>query len=109
MSIDVRYVTNGKKSGYYVRNSGVDPMTIDIFDKKEDVPESIRHYCPDGEPDFWGPDMARFMGVRDILYPNFPLCCHPEYLGKVCIAESCRFAIDEDWTKCKYFCNESLS
>lgn len=104
MSVDVRYITNGEKTGYYVRNAGVAPTTIDIYEKKEDVPESIRHYCPDGEPKFWGPDMARIMGCQKLLYPNFPKeCGRPEYVGKNCIAESCKYAPDEDWTKCPHF------
>lgn len=104
MSINVKHVTNGEKSGYYVRNSGVTPMTVDFYSEKEEIPESIRHYAPDGEPKYWGPDMARFMGCQNLLYPNWPKPCgHPDYDGKTCIAESCKYAVDDDWEKCPYF------
>ena len=65
MSIDVRHVTNGVKSGYYVRNSGVTPMTVDFYSKKEEIPESIRHYAPDGEPKYWGRIWQGLWGVRN--------------------------------------------
>lgn len=80
-------------------------MTIDIYDTKEDIPKDIRHYAPDGEPRYWGPDMARIFGCLKLLYPDFPehACNLPEFEGKECIAESCRYAPDDDWTKCKYF------
>ena len=50
MSINIRYLTNGKKSVYVVRNSGVSPVEINYFDNKDEIPNSIRHYAPDGEP-----------------------------------------------------------
>lgn len=101
MSLDIRYVTNGKKVIYRVIDGSAD--TFDVYDNRDDIPKSIRHYAPEGEPKFVGPDMAAIFGVRDILYPNFPDCNHPEYSGKRCIAESCRFAVDGDWTKCPHF------
>lgn len=74
MSIDIRHITNGVESGYYVRNSDITPMTVEFYSKKEDIPESIRHYAPsdEGEPKYWGPDMARIMGCQKLLYPDFP-------------------------------------
>ena len=48
MSVDIRYITNGVKSGYYVRNFGVIPTTVDLYSEKEEIPESIRHYASDG-------------------------------------------------------------
>jgi len=104
MSVDIRYITNGVKSGYYVRNFGVIPTTVDLYSEKEEIPESIRHYASDGEPKYWGPDMARIMGCQNLLYPDFPKPCgHPDYVGEVCIAESCEYAVDGDWGKCPYF------
>ena len=103
MSIDIRHITNGVKSGYYVRNARVEPMPIDIYNQKEDIPKSIRHYAKDGEPVYWGPDMARIMGCQKLLYPDFPLeCGYPEYTGQICIGESCIYAVDGDWEKCHY-------
>lgn len=108
MSVDVRYVTNGNKTGYYVRDSLSDPTTIKIYENKEDVPESIRHYCPDGKPKYWGPDMARIMGCQKLLYPDFPKPCgHPDFSGENCIAESCMYSVDGDWTKCEFFKKEN--
>lgn len=102
MSIDIRYVTNGSMSGYYVRNA-ID-NTIHIYDHKEDIPENIRHYAKDGEPTYWGPDMARIMGCQNLLYPDFPKPCgHPDFRGQKCIGETCIYAENSDWTKCKYF------
>ena len=48
--------------------------------------------------------MARFMGCQNLLYPDWPKPCgHPDYDGKMCIAESCKYAVDDDWEKCPYF------
>jgi len=56
-----------------------------------------------GEPHFVGPDISAILRVQDIFYPDFPMCGHPDYSGKRCIAESCQYAVDGDWTKCPYF------
>lgn len=106
MSLDIRYVTNGTKTGYYVRDflEEDEQHVVAIYDKKEDIPERIRHYAPDGEPKYWGPDMARIMGCQKLLYPDFPKSCgHSDYSEEVCVAESCKYAPDGDWTKCPYF------
>ena len=104
MSLDIRHVTNGKKTIYRVIDGSAE--TFDIYENREDIPESIRHYAPKGEPKFVGPDLARIFGVRDILYPNFPNCGHPEFAGRSCIAEACKYAVDGDYTKCPYFKGE---
>ena len=101
MSLDIRYVTNGVKTIYRVIDGSAD--SFNVYTRRDDIPKSIRHYTPKGDPVFVGPDMAFIFGVRDILYPNFPNCGHPQYSGKRCIAESCKYAIGEDWTKCPYF------
>lgn len=104
MSIDVRYITTKDRTGFYVRNSSIEPTTITIYDKKEDVPSSIRDYCDDSKPPkFVGPDFALILGCQDILYPNFSKCQNPYYSGYRCIAESCEYAVNGDWTKCPYF------
>lgn len=77
--------------------------SFNVYTRRDDIPENIRHYAPEGEPVFVGPDMAFIFGVRDVLYPNFPDCSHPEYPGKRCIAESCKYAVGGDWTKCPHF------
>lgn len=104
MSIDIRHITYGTKEGYYVRDTLNE--TITIYDTKEDIPKSIRHYAPDKKPRYWGPDIARIMGARKLLYPDFPehACGLSGYEGKECVAESCKYIPnDGDWTKCPYF------
>lgn len=103
MSLDIRYLTNGKKSVYVVRDSGVTHSNGYCYDSKDDIPSSIRHYAPKGEPRLVGPDMARLFGAIDILYPDFPTCGKSSYKGLICIAESCKYAPDGDYTKCPYF------
>lgn len=103
MSLNIRYLTNGEKTFYIEINSGVTPTEYHAYKTKEEIPKSIRHYAPDGDPKFVEPDLAAIFGVQDIFYPDFPSCGHPDYLGKRCIAESCKFAVDGKWAKCPYF------
>lgn len=103
MSLNIRYLTNGEKTFYVVHNFGVTPPERHVYMTKDEIPKSIRHYAPDGEPKFVEPDLAAILCVRDIFYPNFPSCGHPDCLGKRCIAESCKFAPGGDWTRCPYF------
>ena len=100
MSIDIRYVTNGKKAIYRVIDSSAN--AFNIYESKDQIPQNIRHYTPDGEPKFVDPDMAAIFGVLDVLYPNFPKCGHPDYIGKRCIATSCKFAYPT-YKDCPYF------
>lgn len=108
MSLRIDYLTNGTRNIYRVRNSGVDPVAIDIYEDRDDIPMSIRHYAPYDLPKFVGPDMARFYGILDELYPNFPTCGHPDYFGDKCVAECCQFCVEEgDWETCPYFKKEN--
>ena len=102
MSLDARYLTNGKKSLYVVIDSSARPAVRYIGETKEDIPKSIRDHLPDGDPRFIGPDIAAILQVQDIFYPNFPACGHPDYPGKRCIAESCKFS-DPTYKDCPYF------
>lgn len=108
MSLDCRILrrTTDGKIQYYYRNSGVTPSIVGLFDKLEDVPEYIRSYFNKAKIQDAGPDFARFLGIQNKLYPNFPNCAHPDYLGKRCIAEACKYAPNGDWTKCPYFKQE---
>lgn len=101
MSLDIRYVTNGEKSIYRVID-GVSE-TFRIYNSRDEIPKNIRHYAPEGEPKFVQPDMASILGVKDILYPNFPNCNHPDYLGQPCIAESCIYAKEKGYKNCPFF------
>lgn len=101
MSLDMRYLTNGKKEIYTVRDSL--HMTFNVYEKREDVPENIRHYVPE-KVQYAGPDLARIFGVLDILYPNFPKCGWEGYTDRLCIGDGCRF--DEEcggYMNCLYF------
>lgn len=100
MSLDIRHLTNGEKTIYTVRDSL--HMTFNVYNTLEEVPEDVRHYAETTKLQFAGPDLARVLGSRDVLYPNFPDCGHPEYLGEVCIAESCKYG-DPTYKDCPYF------
>ena len=103
MSLDTRYLTNGKKTLYIATDSSSTPQIRYVGAAKDDIPESIRDHLPNGEPHFVGPNIAAILRVQDIFYPDFPMCGHPDYSCKRCIAESCKFAVNEDWTECPYF------
>jgi hypothetical protein len=105
MSLDVRHVNNGKKDIYAAIHT--DTGIVDIYENLEDMPVSIRRYAVyKNESKFYGPEMARVIGgkqLREALYPEFPLCNLPGCVGNVCVAEACKCAIDGDYTKCEYF------
>ena len=97
VSLHIRYLTNGNKELYTVRNASAYPITFDVFENREDIDERIRHYAPDGEPVFCLPDLARTFGVLDLFYPNHPInlnCSLPKHSSKKCIWESCKHNID---------------
>lgn len=82
MSLDcriLRRITDGNIQ-YYYRNSGVTPSAVELFDTFEDVPEYIRGYFNKAKIQDVGPDFARFLGIQNKLYPNFPNCGNPDYL-----------------------------
>lgn len=109
MSLDVRWLTNGDKNVYTVRDKVAD--TFNTYDSLEDIPASVRYYAAKIEkPMLCEPDTARFFGVIKVFYPDWPKKCgHPEYQGKYCIAEMCRFGGEnKGWEKCKYFTNEKF-
>lgn len=100
MSLNIRHITNGKKTIYAVIHT--DSGEREIYNTREEVPKAIRHYAPTGEPKHVGPDLARILGVRDVLYPDFPHCKMPGFKGANCIAESCGNC-GGDYKRCKYF------
>lgn len=102
MSLYVKRITNGERTCWYVMDSLKSPTQVQLFDRKEDIPESIRDYAKDEEPKFWGPDMARIMGCQKLLYPNFTqVCALDGYNGKPCVAESCKY-VQSNYMTCKY-------
>lgn len=106
MSLNIRYLTNGEKTAYQVVNRGVDPTEITFYENKEDIPESIVHYAPEGEPNYIEPDLAYILDAQDYFYPNFQKCGKPEYEGRRCIAESCKYSM-YNWKNCEYAMEEA--
>lgn len=102
MSLDIRYLTNGEKTAYRVQNSGVEPIEVNYYETMEEIPKSIRHYAPKGEPNFVEPDMAYALGAGEYFYPNFTKCGMPKYKEERCIAESCKYGTPT-YKDCKYF------
>ena len=102
MSLDIRYVTNGHKAVYVVRESSQTPTFVGFYETMDKIDERIRHYAPKGEPEFYGPDSAWFAerlngmnGLVDYLYPNHPNCADPKHAHKKCVAESCRYSVTQ--------------
>jgi len=89
MSLSVKRLTNGDKEVITVRNAGVDPPIFEIFNCREDVDVSIRHYVPD-KATYVSLNLALSNGVADVLYPGYPMCCLLEYEGKPCIGDACK-------------------
>lgn len=100
MSLSIRYLTNGKKNVYLVVDTAARPISIKYYDTRDEIPVQIRHYTPEGNPKFVGPDLARSLYVMDALYPELmdERCNKPRYSGDVCIFESC----NEPWKSCRY-------
>lgn len=108
MSLDVRWLTNGEKKVYTVRDAVAE--TFNVYANLADVPHSVRHYAESiKDPTFCEPDLARYFGVQNILYPGWPkMCGHPSYKGQKCIAEMCKYAEEAGgWSKCPYFPKEA--
>lgn len=109
MSIDCRYFTNGKKTAYTLKHT--DTGLVEEFAKFEDIPVEVRHYFKRlTEPKFCDPDISHILGLNSVFYPDWPKACgHPDYQGKRCIAESCKYADEAGgWEKCPYFTGERL-
>lgn len=102
MSIDIRHYTNGIITRYVVFHT--DTGEREYYKERSSIPKSIRDYAPLGRPRaILGPDLARCNHTINMFYPKFPPCHHPEYEGKACIAESCKYAPNHNYTKCRYF------
>ena len=99
MSLEIRYLTNGTKNVYVVVDSASRPVSVNYYETRDEIPVQIRHYAPEGNPMFVGPDGARLFFAMKVLYPEL-MCEHcrkPGYAG-LCIFESCV----EPWKTCKY-------
>lgn len=103
MSLYVRKITNGEKEWWYVRDALAEPEDqIKLYDQKEDIPKSIRHYAKDETPVLWGPDLCRIQGCLETLYPELvgATCSLEGFENEVCIFDSC--GIPECWKTCEY-------
>lgn len=100
MSLNIRHLTNGEKTFYVVTHT--DTGERELYNTRDEVPQSIRHYAKEGEARFIEPDTARLLGVQDILYPNFPNCTMYGYSNRICIAESCVNAVPT-YKDCPYY------
>ena len=80
MSLDIRYLTNGEKNVYVVVDAAV--RTVNYYNSREEIPAQIRHYAPDGNPRFVGPDDARMFLAMNALYPDLvhEYCSEPRYI-----------------------------
>ena len=101
MSLDIKHVTNGTTEIYRIIDSAAG--TFNVYYSYDEIPKRIRHYVAPDSPKLIGPDTASLFGVRDILYPEVQKCGHPDFIDEKCIAESCNYAPDGDWTRCPYF------
>lgn len=108
MSINVLWLTNGKKTVYLTRNT-VDGSRS-IYERLDDMPCPDRH-CAENQlkysrgPFYCEPETARIYGVQDIFYPDWPKPCrNPDYQGRNCTAEACKYGgPGGGWEKCPYF------
>ena len=103
MSIDCRYFTNGTKTAYTLKHT--DTGMVEEFEKFEDIPAEVRDYFKHlTKAKFCGPDLSHILGLNSVFYPDWPKACgRPDYQGKRCIAESCKYADEAGgWEKCLY-------
>jgi len=98
MSVLVRYLTNGEKTLYTIRDSGVEPPFFGIFHTEEEIDESGYGGCIilNKPPQFCQPDLARVFGVQHIFYPEWDFDCVrtdlKEHNVQKCIAEQCKYS-----------------
>lgn len=103
MSLDFRYLTNGKKTLYCVVDSGVWPVEKNTYETIEEVPEGIRHIAPK-EPTFVTPDCAQSLGFGKELYPEYEKRCS-YYSGRrfSCVGETCTVLGKKKPQECEYW------
>ena len=80
MSLDIRYLTNGEKNVYVVVDAAV--RTVNYYNSREEIPAQIRHYAPDGNPRFVGPDDARMFLAMNALYRPGPIKYIPNFINR---------------------------
>ena len=103
MSLDCRYFTNGQKTAFTVLHT--DTGLVEEFQKREDIPLGIRHlFRRMTRPKCIGPDLAMFLGLSKVFYPDWPkMCGNPGFEGKRCVGESCAFTTTPmGWKTCPF-------
>lgn len=106
MSLDIRYLTNGKKALYCVTNSFASPVSYEVYESIEDIPKEIRHYAPRGDPLFVGPDSAQLSGFGPIFYPEYEHRCLYKGVALIpCLGPGCAMLTPENPNpqNCKYW------
>lgn len=109
MSIDCRYMTNGKKTAYTMLHT--DTGLVEEFASFDEIPAGVRSYFErKREPKYCGPDLANMLRLNSVFYPDWPKACgHPNFVGTRCIAESCKYADEAgEWENCPWFTDEKL-
>ena len=93
MSINIHYLSNGKKSYYCVTNAGVTPIERTVYENINDIPESIRHYAEGKSPKEVTPDVAQSLGFGEYLYPEMENRCSLYGNKKItpCLGTICGF------------------
>lgn len=100
MSLDIRFLTNGEKEVFTVRDSSQSPPSFNIYEKREQIPKSIRHYADSKlKPTFCKPDSARVFGVLDLFYPDHGSCRLGGAKNSKCLAESCAAVDSAEWRR----------
>lgn len=93
MSINIHYLSNGKKSYYCVTNAGVTPIERTVYENIDDIPKSIRHYAEGKSPMEVAPDVAQILGFGEYLYPEMENRCSLFGNEKIvpCLGTRCAF------------------
>jgi len=104
-SLNIRYLTNESKSVkvFTVTNSGVTPVSFEVFYNRGDIDKSIQHYIPPVATPC-SPDIANMHGVLDILYPRWPNCRRLDYENRACLDDACQFKVDGKCEGANYVC-----
>lgn len=103
MSVDARYMTNGKKTVFILRHT--DTGEVEEFEKREDIPLGVRHlFRKMTRPKRIGPDLAMILGLTKVFYPDWPkMCALPKFEGCRCVGESCVLTTTPGgWQNCPF-------
>lgn len=106
MSIIVRHLTNGVKTGYAVTDGWPDgpEIKVSFYKTLKEMPKEIYDLAPKDKK-AWPiePGLAEYLGVSDIFYPNFPNCGRKEWKNFRCGAEYCLKNKTGSYRTCPYF------